>query len=67
MVTYILESETPEGMIYLDTRCNNSIHLKFNEEGGDYLYPPQFTARHLLNLLFGDQLTDCDLTWEVSK
>ena len=67
MITYILESETPEGVIYYDTRASNCIHLKFDPDEGEYTYPPHTTARHVLNLLHGDQVTKADLTWEILK
>ena len=62
-MNYISQSETPDGMVFIDARVNNTITTKF--EGGESVYPLPSTARHLLNVLFEAHYRNVNMTWEV--
>jgi len=61
MINYIQDSETPDGMLFIDVRVNNTLHCKNVEPD---VYPMEATARHVLDVLFGEHYRNSHLTWE---
>lgn len=64
-MNYITQSETPDGIVFLDSRVNNTITVKFEE--GDFTYPLSSTVRHVFNVLFEEHHVNANITWEVHK
>jgi len=63
MRDYIQVSDTPDGVLYIDTRVNNSVHAKISPDS-NHVYPISTSARHMLGLLWMEELKDCNITWE---